>query len=101
MPQLSLIFEKNMFHFIYPQIRPLICDQQHGFLQNRSTVTQLLPYLDQLYLQLDVDGPSFSMYFDFSKAFDLVSHHKLLQKLAPNFWCFSNPILMKDLKRCS
>ena len=82
LPQLSLILEKIIFRFIYPQIRPLICDQQHGFLKNRSTVTQLLPYLDQLYHQLDVNGPSFSVYFDFSKAFDLVCHHKLLQKLA-------------------
>ena len=82
LPQLSIILEKIIFRFIYPQIRPLICDQQHGFLKNRSTVTQLLPYLDQLYHQLDVNGPSFSVYFDFSKAFDLVCHHKLLQKLA-------------------
>ena len=29
-----------------------------------------------------MNGPSFSVYFDFSKAFDLVCHHKLLQKLA-------------------
>ena len=82
LPHLSLIFEKIIFRFIYSQIRPLICDQQHGFLKNRSTVTQLLPYLDQLYHQLNVNGPSFSVYFDFSKAFDLVSHHKFLQKLA-------------------
>ena len=82
LPQLSLILEKIIFCFIYPQIRPLICDQQHDFLKNRSTVTQLLPYLDQLYHQLDVNGPSFSVSFDFSKAFDLFSHHKLLQKLA-------------------
>ena len=80
--QLSLILEKIIFRFIYPQIRPLICDQQHGFFKNRSTVTQLLPYLDQLYLQLDVNGPSFSVNFDFSKELDLVSHHKFLQKLA-------------------
>ena len=29
-----------------------------------------------------MNEPSFSVYFDFSKSFDLVSHHKLLQKLA-------------------
>ena len=80
--QLSLILEKIIFLFNYLQIRQLVCDQQHGFLKNCSTVTQLLPYLDQLYLQLDVNGTSFSVYFDFSKAFDLVSHHNLLQKLA-------------------
>ena len=63
-------------------MRPLICDQQHDFLKHCSTVTQILLYLDQLYLQLDVNGLSFSVHFDFSEAFDLVSHHKLLQKLA-------------------
>ena len=80
LPQLSLILEKNIIRFIYPQIRSLICDQQLGFFKNRPTVTQLLPYLDQLYLQLDVNGPSLSVYFGFFKAFDRVSHHKLLQK---------------------
>ena len=30
-PQLSLILEKIIFRFIYPQIRPMICDQQHAF----------------------------------------------------------------------
>ena len=81
--------KKIIFRFTYTRIRPLICDQQHGFFKNRSTVAQLLPYLDQLYLQLDVNGPSFSVYFDFSKAFDLVCHHKLLQKLA-SFNCDSD-----------
>ena len=33
LPQLSLILGKIIFRFIYLQIRPLICDQQHGFLK--------------------------------------------------------------------
>ena len=82
LPQLSLILEKILFSFIYSNIRPLICDQQHGFLKKRSTITQLLPYLDKLYSEMDVNNPSYAVYFDFSKAFDLVPHHILLQKLA-------------------
>ena len=71
--QFSLILKKYIFRSIYPRIRPWICDQQHGFLKHCSTVTQLLLYLDQLYLQLDVNGPSFSVFSHFSKTFDLVS----------------------------
>ena len=59
-----------------------ICDEQHGFTKKRSPITQLLPYLDDLYNQKDINAPSYAIYFDFRKAFDLVPHHILLEKLA-------------------
>ena len=82
LPQLSLILEKLLFRHIYPQVRTSICTEQHGFTKKRSPVTQLLPYLDDLYHQKDINASSYAIYFDFRKAFDLVPYHILLQKLA-------------------
>ncbi len=62
--------------------RKLISEKQHGFLAKRSTGTQLLEctnlwtkYIDREKLCLDV------VYLDYAKAFDSVSHEKLLEKL--------------------
>ena len=49
LPQLSLILEKMIFNFIYPRVRPNITSVQHGFMTKRSTITQVLEYLDKVY----------------------------------------------------
>ena len=82
LPQLSLILEKLLFRHIYPQVLFSICDEQHGFTRKRSPITQLLPYLDDLYNQKDINASSYDIYFDFPKAFNLVPHHILLKKRA-------------------
>ena len=74
----SHLFLKNLlFRHIYPQVRFSICDEQHGFTKKRSSITQLLPYLDGLYNKKDINACSYAIYFDFWKAFDLVPHHIL------------------------
>ena len=61
----------------------VISANQHGFRSKHSTVTQMLAYLDDITQALDdkkvkqVDAA----YLDFAKAFDTVSHPKLLMKL--------------------
>ena len=54
----------------------------HSIHMNNKLRTAAKNSYEPTYLQLDVNVPSFSVYFDFSKAFDLVFHHKLPQKLA-------------------
>ena len=75
-PQLSIILGKLLFRYIYSHVRKKVCTEQHGFMRQRSTVTQLLPFLK------DSNLPSYAVYFDFRKAFHLVPHHLLLNKLA-------------------
>ena len=55
--------------------------RQHGFVNNRSCTTQMMPFIDDLALTLNTISRSDIIYFDFAKAFDSVSHNLILQKL--------------------
>ena len=81
LPRLSLILERLIFNFLYPRIKSQLAKQQHGFRKHRSTVTQLLAYLDNIYNQLENNKKPSAVYFDFQKAFDKVPHVVLLHKL--------------------
>ena len=57
-------------------------NSQHGFRKQRSTVTQLLSFLDEVYHTSDFTVPSAAVYSDFSKTFDSVRHDIILNKLS-------------------
>jgi len=68
--------------FDYLQQKSLINKHQHGFLSRRSATTNLLETFDDWSLAINDRAFVITAYIDFSKAFDVVSHNKLLQKLA-------------------
>ena len=53
---------------------------QHGFLRRRSTLTNLLEYLEELTRMVDNGIAMDVVYLDFSKAFDKVPIRRLLTK---------------------
>jgi hypothetical protein len=59
----------------------LISDRQHGFLPQRSTITQLLESLIDWTMAVETRKRVDCVYVDLSRAFDSVSHPKLLLKL--------------------
>ena len=59
----------------------LLSEKQYGFVNKRSTVTQLLSYLDKCAEVIASGGIVDSIYFDFSKAFDTVPHRRLSVKM--------------------
>jgi len=58
-----------------------ITKEQHGFLRAKSTETNLLETLSDWTVAIDNKQTQTVVYVDFSKAFDTVSHAKLLIKL--------------------
>ena len=59
----------------------LLTPKQHGFIAGRSTVTQLLVYLDKCADMVARGSVVDSIYLDFQKAFDTVPHRRLMKKL--------------------
>ena len=59
----------------------LIRATQHGFVNNRSCLTNLLEYFDIVTRSVDKGEPLDVIYLDFQKAFDKVPHKRLLLKL--------------------
>ena len=59
----------------------LLSDKQYGFVPGRSCTLQLLVCVEKWSLELDSGKPVDIVYTDFSKAFDKVSHQKLIWKL--------------------
>ena len=69
----------------------MISEQQHGFINKRSTVTNLLCKPQYLSECLDRGGQVDVVYLDFSKAFDSLNHSILIGKL--ELYCFSSTLI--------
>lgn len=61
--------------------KTIICNQQHGFMQKRSTVTNLVVFLNKCLNSLESCQEVDCVYTDFSKAFDQLSHEIIKFKL--------------------
>ena len=59
----------------------LLLSKQCGFINRRSTATQLLSYLDKCIDTIVSGGVVDAIYFDFAKTFNSVPHESLLGKL--------------------
>ena len=59
----------------------IISEEQHGFLNKRSTMTNMLNFFNDVTNYIDNKSKVDVIYIDLEKAFDTVSHQKLLLKL--------------------
>ncbi|XP_063917329.1 uncharacterized protein LOC135133030 [Zophobas morio] len=75
------IFETVLYKSIYPCIKHLISDHQHGFIEQRSTVSNLACISQVTASAIDNHGQLDVIYMDFHKAFDQIDHHLLIKKL--------------------
>jgi hypothetical protein len=57
-------------------------NRQHGFLPGRCTIDAIVQVLFDIGNAIDKGKPVIAIFFDFAKAFDLVPHDRLLNKLA-------------------
>ena len=72
----SIIREELLQH-----MKPHLSKHQHGFINGRSCVTQLLDCIGEWTKQLDEGNSIDVIYLDYAKAFDTVPHLRLLKKL--------------------
>ena len=93
MPVLAKVFEKIINKSLRVHLKPLICEEQHGFTPNRSTVTNLTVYSEFVTKCMDETNDVHSIYTDFSRAFDKVSHKLLLHKMSMQFGFKNNTLL--------
>ena len=75
------VFERCIQKELLCKYRNLIDPRQHGFVNDKSCTTQLIPFIDDLAVTLNNKSKSDIVYFDFAKAFDSVSHDLILKKL--------------------
>ena len=77
----SKILERIIYNKIINFITNSVSNHQFGFLKHRSSIQQLLLLLNTIYNSALTHSPTDVIYLDFKKAFDTVSHPKLLFKL--------------------
>ena len=71
----KIIHNKMLTHLLSNN---LLSNEQHGFIKNRSTLSQQVCLMNSLTQYHETWKPSEMIYLDFSKAFDTVSHQKLV-----------------------
>ena len=81
LPVFSKVFESLVFDQLYPVALAYIPDAQHGFMRNRSTVSNLSVFTDFVARNMDKGYQVDVVYTDYAKCFDRINHDVLLSKL--------------------
>jgi len=79
------IFECILYKYVYNSVANKITPYQHGFLNKKSTTTNLCNITQYIAESLDNGYQVDVIYTDYAKAFDKVSHTILLKKLSAEF----------------
>ena len=78
---LCKVYEKFIRKHILDFIKDSINSNQHGFSAGKSTLSNLLESIDIINEYLSDGNCADILYLDFSKAFDSVSHYRLILKM--------------------
>ena len=59
----------------------VLSEAQHGFRKKKSTISAIVSLLDAIYKNINNNNNSYIIYLDLKKAFDTISHEKMIKKL--------------------
>lgn len=76
------LFDKVLTDRIYTSVKQAIPPNQHGFVKQRSTITNLFEISQFLHESIQHNERVDVIYFDFSKAFDVINYRILAAKLS-------------------
>lgn len=79
----SKILEKLIYKTLCNTLSSIFSENQHGTMKNRSTATNLMSYVSTLFREVEARQQVDSIYIDFAKAFDTVSHIVVTEKFKP------------------
>lgn len=82
LPTLGKLFESIVCDRLSSHFRCYLSDRQHGFISKRSATTNLVEISSCVLNAVESGRQLDVIYTDFSKAFDRVSHDRLMCKLA-------------------
>lgn len=74
------IFNDRLQNFLFSN--KIISPQQFGFIKNKNTADAMICLISSIVESLDIGRPTVGMFFDLTKAFDMVDHNILLDKLS-------------------
>lgn len=75
------LFEITIYNNVYCSIKGTISPHQHGFMEKRSTVSNLACITQYISEALDLQRQVDVIFTDIQKAFDQIDHYLLLSKL--------------------
>ena len=83
MPIIGRLIEKAIHTQLkyYLDCKGILHKNQHGFRARKSTGSAIFDYINNLFSAYDSDESTVSVYIDYKKAFDTISHQILLKKL--------------------
>jgi hypothetical protein len=82
-PTISKIFERVIYLQLvtFLESNKLFDEEQHGFRRGKSVVSAAVDFLEDIIDAVDKGEHAAGIFMDLSKAFDSVSHNKLLESL--------------------
>ena len=78
---LAKVLESMLYDHLYPAVKNVVSQYQHGFMKQRSTTTNLMAYTTGIIRRLEKRQQIDAVYVDFTKAFDRVPHKLSVAKL--------------------